>query len=91
MLDTDVVVAALRSPQGASAALLRCIDRGLCTFLLSVPLALEYEAICQLPEHRLAAGLSMKDVNTFLKYADRLRGAGGRAFPVEAAASRRRG
>jgi predicted nucleic acid-binding protein len=60
------VVAALRSPQGASAALLRCIDRGLSTLLLSVPLALEYEAICQLPEHRLVMGLSMKDVDTFL-------------------------
>jgi predicted nucleic acid-binding protein len=60
------VVAALRSPQGASAALLRCIDRGLSTLLLSVPLALEYEAICQLPEHRLVTGLSMEDVDTFL-------------------------
>jgi putative PIN family toxin of toxin-antitoxin system len=66
VLDTDVVVAALRSPQGASAALLRCIDQGLITLLLSVSLALEYEAICQLPEHRLVTGLSMKDVDTFL-------------------------
>jgi putative PIN family toxin of toxin-antitoxin system len=66
VLDTDVVVAALRSPQGASAALLRCIDGGLGTVLLSVPLALEYEAICQLPEHRLATGLSTKDVDVFI-------------------------
>ena len=60
------MVAALRSPQGASAALLQCLDRGLCTLLLSVPLALEYEAICQLPEHRLAAGLSFEDIDTFV-------------------------
>jgi predicted nucleic acid-binding protein len=66
VLDTDVLVAALRNPQGASAALLRSIGRGLDTLFLSVSLALEHEAICQLPEHRLAAGLSMKDVNTFL-------------------------
>ena len=60
------MVAALRSPKGASAALLRCLDRGLGTLLLSVPLALEYEAICQLPEHRLVTGLSMEDVDAFL-------------------------
>jgi hypothetical protein len=38
----------------------------LVTLLLSVPLALEYEAICQLPEHRLATGLSTKDVDMFV-------------------------
>lgn len=66
VLDTDVVVAALRSPQGASAALLQCIDQGLSTLLLSVPLALEYEAVCRLPEHRLATGLSMEDIDVFI-------------------------
>jgi putative PIN family toxin of toxin-antitoxin system len=66
VLDTDVVVAALRSPRGASAALLRGIDGGLSTLLLSVPLALEYEAVCQLPEHRLVAGLSREDVDRFI-------------------------
>jgi predicted nucleic acid-binding protein len=60
------VVAALRSPRGASAALLRGIDGGLSTLLLSVPLALEYEAVCQLPEHRLVAGLSREDVDRFI-------------------------
>ena len=34
--------------------------------LLSVPLALEYEAICQLPEHRLVSGLSAELVATFV-------------------------
>ena len=66
MLDTDVVVAALRSPTGASVALLQRLDDGLVTLLLSVPLALEYEAVCQLPEHRLASGLSLEDVVTFV-------------------------
>jgi predicted nucleic acid-binding protein len=66
VLDTDVVVAAMRSPGGASAELLRRLDRGQATLLLSVALALEYEAICRLAEHRLAAGLSAADVAVFL-------------------------
>ena len=66
VLDTDVVVAALRSPSGASAAILRRLDEGLGTLLLSVPLVLEYEAICQLPEHRLVTGLSVDQVDVFV-------------------------
>ena len=58
MLDTDVVVAAVRSPRGASAELLRRIDSGQAVMLLTVALALEYEATCTLAEHRLASGLS---------------------------------
>lgn len=34
--------------------------------LLSVPLLIEYEATCRLAEHRLAAGLSEKEIETFL-------------------------
>lgn len=66
MLDTDVIVAAMRSPAGASAALLRSIRQGRAAFLLSVPLALEYEAICQKSEHRLAAGLNERQVDIFV-------------------------
>jgi putative PIN family toxin of toxin-antitoxin system len=66
VLDTDVVVAALRSPKGASAELIRRIDAGKATMVLSVALALEYEAQCMLPEHRLASGLSEKEVATFV-------------------------
>lgn len=66
MLDTDVVVAALRSPKGASAELIRRIDAGKATMVLSVALALEYEAQCMLAEHRLASGLSEKEVATFV-------------------------
>ena len=57
-LDTDVVAAAMRSPRGASAELLRRMDGGKAVLLLTVALALEYEAICTLAEHRLASGLS---------------------------------
>ena len=66
MLDTDVVVAAMRSPAGASAAILRSIRRGKASLLLSVPLAMEYEAVCQQAEHRLAAGLSQRQVDIFV-------------------------
>ena len=66
VLDTDVVVAGLRSPTGASAAL---IDHALgerFTLLLSVALALEYEAVCRDPAQRIASGLSEEGVSTIV-------------------------
>lgn len=66
MLDTDVVVAAMRSPSGASAAIVRAARRGRPVLLLSVALAVEYEAVCCEAEHRLASGLSDQEVQTFL-------------------------
>ena len=66
VLDTDVVVAAMRSPAGASAAILVAARQGLITLLMTVPLVVEYEAICQRAEHRLAAGLPEPEVNRFL-------------------------
>ena len=64
--DTDVIVAAMRSPSGASAAILRAARLERITLLVSVPLAMEYEAICSEAEHRLAAGLSEREVEVFL-------------------------
>ncbi len=66
VLDTDVVVAGMRSPSGASAALMMAARRGRTTLLVSVPLALEYEAICGKAEHRIAAGLSEREAGIFL-------------------------
>ena len=66
MLDTDVVVAAMRSPRGASAAILQAAQHGGATLLMSVALALEYEAVCREAEHRLASGLSDRQVDIFL-------------------------
>ncbi len=68
-MDTDVGVAAMRSPAGASAAILRSLRQGQATLLLSVPLALEYESVCQKAEHRLAAGLSERQVDIFVTAA----------------------
>ena len=66
VLDTDVIVAGMRSPGGASAEILRQARQGRVTLLVSVPLAMEYEAICSEAEHRLAAGLSEREVEIFL-------------------------
>ena len=66
VLDTNVVVAAMRSPGGASAALLMAARRGEITMLANVGLALEYEATCRLAEHRLAAGFDQDQVSIFI-------------------------
>jgi len=61
-----VIVAAMRGPGGASAAILRAARHGMVTLLMSVPLGMEYEAVCSDSEHRLAAGLSDREVQIFL-------------------------
>ena len=66
MLDTNVVVAAMRSPTGASAELLRMARRAEVTLLVNVALALEYEATCHLAEHGLAAKLDLHEVGVFV-------------------------
>jgi putative PIN family toxin of toxin-antitoxin system len=66
VIDTDVIVAAMRSPAGASAALLVLLLGGKAVMLLSVALALEYEASCLRAEHRLAANASENDVQNLL-------------------------
>lgn len=45
VLDTDVLTAALRSPSGASAEIVRLVKLGQLRWLVSVPLMLEYEAV----------------------------------------------
>lgn len=66
VLDTDVVVAALRSPAGASAAILLAAADDRVTLLMSVPLVIEYEATRSCPEHRTVAGLIDRDLALFL-------------------------
>jgi len=58
VLDTGVIVAAMRSPGGASAALIAAALDCKFTMLASVPLFFEYEAKCTDEEHWLAAGLT---------------------------------
>ena len=66
VLDTDVIIAGMRSPSGASAELLRCARRGELTLLASVPLFIEYEAICTMAARYGAAGLTLNEVHVFL-------------------------
>ena len=61
-----MIIAAMRSPAGASAALLAAARYSVFRMIGTVALALEYEATCLLPEHRAAAGLSPGDVDAFV-------------------------
>jgi putative PIN family toxin of toxin-antitoxin system len=51
VLDTDVIVAALRSDTGASRQVLEAARARIFEIVLSVPLLLEYEAVLTRPEH----------------------------------------
>ena len=62
VLDTNVVVAAFRSRQGASSALLRRTEAGTIRMLCSTALLLEYEAVLGRPVIREATGHSLRDV-----------------------------
>ena len=66
VLDTDVIVAAMRSPTGASAAILGEARQGNVTLLASVSLVLEYEAVCSEAEHQVAAGLNAAEGAIFV-------------------------
>jgi putative PIN family toxin of toxin-antitoxin system len=66
VLDSDAVVAALRSPAGASAALLRLALDGRVTLLANVALVLEVEAVCRRPEHVAASGSRAAEVGVFV-------------------------
>jgi putative PIN family toxin of toxin-antitoxin system len=66
VVDTDVMVAALRSDRGASRQLLLAALNRQFEMLLSVPLILEYEAVLNRPEHLAACRLSTADVGSIL-------------------------
>jgi putative PIN family toxin of toxin-antitoxin system len=66
VLDTSVLVAALRSRRGAANALLRLVATGRVRLLATPPLFLEYEEVLKRPEHRLAHGLSLEEIDRLL-------------------------
>jgi putative PIN family toxin of toxin-antitoxin system len=66
ILDTDVMVAALRSASGASREIVRLIGRKEIIAVASVATMLEYEAVLKRPEHLQAANLSAAQVDTLL-------------------------
>ena len=66
VLDTNVVVAGLRSRRGTAFRLLTEVGKGKFEIALSVPLVLEYED--GLLRHASATGLSRRDVDAVLDY-----------------------
>lgn len=66
VLDTDVVVAGLRSRHGSSRAWLRAALRQEVEVALSVPLALQYEAVLMRPKNLAATNLSKAQIGRFL-------------------------
>jgi putative PIN family toxin of toxin-antitoxin system len=66
VLDTNVMVAALRSDRGASRRLLlEALDGGI-EVIVSVPLMLEYEAVLTRPDQLSETGLTSKETNAVL-------------------------
>ena len=66
VLDTDVLVAAVRSDRGASRVLLAGALQKRYPMLASVPLMLQYESVLCRSQHLDAAGLSTADVAALL-------------------------
>lgn len=82
VLDTNVLVAAARSRNGASFALLRALRANQFCMLASVPLFLEYEAVLSQPEPSAqgsrildALGLRVEPVRLFYLWRPQLRDA----------------
>lgn len=63
VLDTDVLVAAVRSDRGASRALLTAALERRYSVIASVPLMLQYESVLTRSEHLAAASMSPADVD----------------------------
>ncbi|HVY03644.1 MAG TPA: putative toxin-antitoxin system toxin component, PIN family [Caulobacterales bacterium] len=67
VLDTNVIVAAMRSPRGASAMLVNEALAGRLEIFASPALFLEYEAVLTRPHHLAAAGLTRRDIDISLE------------------------
>lgn len=70
VLDTNVLIAALRSRRGASFRILSLLGTGVFEIAVSVPLVLEYEEVAK----RMAreVGLSQRDIDDLLDYLCRM-------------------
>ncbi|MBL3529674.1 MAG: putative toxin-antitoxin system toxin component, PIN family [gamma proteobacterium endosymbiont of Lamellibrachia anaximandri] len=66
VIDTNVLVAALRSKKGASHKLLISLINGAYQPNISVPLFVEYESVTK--RSGMVAGLTDNDINTVLDY-----------------------
>jgi len=66
VLDTSVIIAALRSATGAANAVLRLVAAEELVPLVTTALFLEYEEVLKRPEQRLAHGLDMEQIDRFI-------------------------
>ena len=66
VVDTNVLLASLRSSSGASFAILELIDQRRVTPVVSVPLMFEYEEVLHRPS--FVPELSGTEIDTFLDY-----------------------
>lgn len=66
VVDTSVIVKAIRNFNGASAALIQEVIRERVVLLVSTPLWLEYESALQRPEHWVWPGFGAADADRFL-------------------------
>jgi predicted nucleic acid-binding protein len=66
VMDTDALVAAVRSDRGASRVLLTAALEQRYAVLASVPLMLQYESVLTRSEHSIAAAVSEEDVQVLL-------------------------
>lgn len=66
ILDSSVLVAALRSRQGASFRLIELLRAGVFEIAVSVPLVIEYEAV--LTRHAASLGLRRTEVSALVDY-----------------------
>lgn len=66
VIDTNVLVAGLLSSVGASYQILKLIAAGKVTYLMSVALFLEYEAVLKRSTFLKQAGLTIADVDQVL-------------------------
>ncbi|NLY26908.1 MAG: putative toxin-antitoxin system toxin component, PIN family [Alcaligenaceae bacterium] len=67
VIDTSVLVAAARSRQGASFALISSLPDPRFKIALSVALYTEWQAVLTRPEH-VPSGLQVEDVKSYLRY-----------------------
>lgn len=65
-IDTNVIISAMRSKQGASNKFLRLLGTGKFESVISVPLILEYEEVCK--RMMPALGLSEQQIEGFIDY-----------------------
>ncbi len=66
VLDTNILIAALKSKRGSSYKLLMLLSSHVCTPNISVPLFVEYESVAK--RSGMVAGLTNEETEEFLDY-----------------------